>query len=256
MALFIAFQAAAQNSVDRAAEQSGAVHSVALTGHATMDAYPVPPSQLTLEQTGDSLLVSGHYQAAILSYERIVQPSAIVWNRMGLVYQMLYDLKNAVRCYKESLKLQPENFKVLNNLAITQEIQHDLPAAEHNFREALRLEPGSAKVLSNLGTNLLMQQKYAKSAEAYKQALAVDPSIFDNPPDLEVLDPSSIKAVGKGNYLKAQSCARAGLTDCAIAYLQRAFDEGSASVKKVEADKDFANLRDTPALARLLAQER
>ena len=59
-----------------------------------------------------------------------------------------------------------------------------------------------------------------------------------------------------GDVRIARSCARAGLTDCAFAYLERAFHEGSATVNRVTADQDFANLRGTPALARLFADEK
>lgn len=50
-------------------------------------------------------------------------------------------------------------------------------------------------------------------------------------------------------------CARAGLSDCAISFLLKAFDEGSATVKKVSEESDFAGLRGTPVLTRLLARQ-
>ncbi len=214
---------------------------------------PLKTPQLSLEQMGDRLEASGRFQAADHAYSQIVRPSASVLNKMGVAYQMLGDLKDAMRCYKSSLKLLP-NPDVFNNLGSAEELLGDFSAAERDYRKALRLEPNDARVLKNLGTNLLMQGRDDKSAEAYKQALVIDPHIFDHYSGPQVVEPEG-KLLGVASYMKAESCARAGLTDCALTYLQRAFNEGSATVKKVNADADFAELLGTPALARILARE-
>ena len=211
--------------------------------------------QVSLEQVGDGLRVGGHYEAARKTYEQIAQPSASVLNKMGISYQMMNDLKNAMRCYKLSLKLQPTNPEVLNNLGTAEEVLGNLSAAERDFRMALKVEPNDVRALKNLGTNLLMQGKNAKGAEAYKSALAIDPHILDDHYGPEVNEDAERHAVGASNYGRATSCAQAGLTDCALTNLERAFNEGSATVKKVEADANFANLLRTPGMVRLLAQE-
>ena len=211
--------------------------------------------QLSPEEKGDQLSASGHYLAAVRAYSLIEHPSAALWNKMGMGYQMVYDLKDAIRCYKESIKLQPNNAYVLNNLGTLQDLQKDFPAAERDYRKALKLSPNDANALRNLGTNLLMQREYDKSAEAYEQALAINPHILDprTAPHV-VVEGGAQRRQGVGNYIKAQSCARGEADpDCALTYLERALNEGSASAKSVADDADFASLRDTPELARLLA---
>jgi tetratricopeptide (TPR) repeat protein len=221
---------------------------------ATARTLPARELEFSLEQTGDGLEASGRYQAARSAYAQIANPSATVWNKMGVSYQMLYNLKDAMRCYKESLKLRPAYPDVLNNLGTVEELLGDYSAAERDYRKALKNRPNNAQVLKNLGTNLLMQGEHDKSAAAYKQALAMNPHILD-PYSGPRVEEAEGKLVGVASYMKAQSCARAGLIDCALSYLQRAFNEGSATVKRVRTDADFASLRGTPALARLLAQE-
>ena len=231
MDLFVALPAAPQGRVGWTAGNSAAQNSANRTDAAdnrTMVTPPAPSPQLNSEEMGDLLVAGKLYQAAIEYYAQITQPSASVWNRISISYQMLYDLKGSVRCYKESLKLNPANPDVLNNLGVVQDLRQDFPAAEHSYRKALKLDPQFALALKNLGTNLLMQHKYDKSAEAYKQPLALYPYIFGNQLGPEVHESGSVQALGMVDYLKAQTCARAGLTDCAIAYLQRAFDEGTA----------------------------
>jgi tetratricopeptide (TPR) repeat protein len=255
LTVFVSVSLKAQNgnlAFDSAAgSYSASSASADFTGAETP---PIQKLKFSLEQMGDSLEASGRYQAAVSAYAQIAHPTAGVWNKRGVSYQMLFDLKDALRCYKASLKLLPTNPDVLNNLGTVEELLGDFSAAERHFRKSLKLEPNSAQILKNLGTNLLMQGEDDKSAAAYKQALALNPHIFDSYPGPRVEEPEG-RLAGVASYMKAQSCARAGLTDCALLYLQRAFNEGSATVKRVSTDADFASLRGTPALARLLSQE-
>ena len=73
------------------------------SGGSTHKALPPAP-----EQMGDLLEREGHYQAAIEAYAQVLTPSAVVWNKLGICYQLLYDLKDAERCYKESLSQFPQ----------------------------------------------------------------------------------------------------------------------------------------------------
>ena len=40
------------------------------------------------------------YQAAIEAYKQAPQNSAAVWNKMGIAYQMMFNLPDATRCYE------------------------------------------------------------------------------------------------------------------------------------------------------------
>src|ERR1700753_538888 len=77
----------------------------------------VPP-QPAPEALGDSLMIHRRYQAAIEAYKQAQAPeaSAVVWNKMGIAYQMMFNLQDATRCYEQSLKLDSRNANVLNNL--------------------------------------------------------------------------------------------------------------------------------------------
>jgi tetratricopeptide (TPR) repeat protein len=213
------------------------------------------PPGATAEQEGDSLILHQRYQAALEAYSKVEHPSATLWNKMGIAYQMLLDEKNATRCYKESLKIDPNHSGAINNLATLEDARKNYAAAERLYRQALKINPSSARTLKNLGTNLAMQRRYSASSEAYSEALALDPHILDkfSGPTAEARVP--IKVRGEASYLSARSCARAGLNDCAIAQLRKAFDEGSATTKQVADDKDFEALRGTPEYERLLAEQ-
>lgn len=218
--------------------------------------YPAttPSSAPTPEQLGDSLSVHQRYQEAIRAYMK-ASPTAAVWNKMGIAYQMMFNLKDAVRCYKESLKLNPRNANVLNNLGTVYDSMKQYGQAEKLYRKAIKVEPQSAIVLKNEGTNLLAQHKYSRGWDAYKQAVAIDPQIFQDRGSPQVQNPSSVQERGAMNYYMAMGCVRTGHTDCALQYLRMALDEGFTSPKKIASDIAFESLRDNPEFQQLLASQ-
>jgi tetratricopeptide (TPR) repeat protein len=209
----------------------------------------------TEEQKADLLMVEQQYQAAVEAYARVPQPSASVWNKMGIARQMLFDPKGAARCYKESLKLDPGNSNALNNLATLDDARADFAAAERLYRKALAVNPNSARTLKNLGTNLILQRRFRESSDAYARALALDPQIFNPHLGVTTETPVSIKVRGTQSYLRARSCARAGLNGCAIDQLRNALNEGAATARQVASDDDFGSLRQNPEFERLLAEQ-
>lgn len=209
----------------------------------------------TPEQLGDSLVAHQRYQAAIAAYSKSPQTTADLWNKMGIAYQMMFNSKDATRCYKESLKLDPSNGQVLNNLGTVYASLKQYGQADRMYRKAIKLDPKSAVFFKNYGTNLLAEHKYNRGWEAYQQALAIDPQVFADHNGPTVENPSNVQERGAMNYYMAAGCARAGYSDCALQYLRMALDEGFTTRKKVEADSQFASLRDDPGFQKLLAEQ-
>jgi Tfp pilus assembly protein PilF len=209
----------------------------------------------TPEQVGDTLMAKRRYQEAIESYKH-ADPTATVWNKLGIAYQMMFNLEDATRCYKTSLKLDPKNALVMNNLGTVYDSQKDYKRAEKMYRRALKIEPHSALVLKNLGTELLARHKYEKGWEEYKAALTLDPTIFTNTTRPQVENPASVRDRGAMNYYMAKGCVRAGFKEQAIEYLRQALNEGFTNPKAIIADREFATLRGNPAFERLLADQK
>ena len=215
---------------------------------------PSPATPPSHEELGDTLAVHRRYQAAIGEYSK-APPSAAVWNKMGIAYQMMFNSKDATRCYRESLKLNSRNSQVLNNLATIYDSLKEYGTAEHLYRKALKADPHSPLILKNLGTNLLAQHKYNRGWAEYQKALAIDPQVFADRSSPQVQNPSSIAERGAMNYYLALGCARAGQTECALQYLRMALDEGFTSPKKVATDEEFASLRENPGFKEMLAAQ-
>jgi tetratricopeptide (TPR) repeat protein len=216
----------------------------------------IPVPQPTPEAVGDSLMAHRRYQAAIEAYKQDSQTSAVEWNKMGIAYQMMFNLQDATRCYKESLKLNPKDANVLNNLGTVYDSLKQYKAAVKMYHKALKVDPKSALVLKNLGTDLLAQHQYKKGWEVYKAALAVDPQIFDHGSGPRVENPASVQDRGAMNYYMAKGCVRAGKNDRAIEYLRMALNEGFTNPKKLAADQEFAGLHGVPAFEQLMAEQK
>jgi len=196
------------------------------------------------------------YQAAIEAYKRAPKHSADLWNKMGIAYQMMFNLTEAKRCYQASLHMNKKNSRVINNLATILDSQKEYGNAERLYRKALKQDPWSALINKNLGTNLMAQHKYEPGWEMYEAALRLDPSVFTNTSGPKVENPTSLQDRGAMNYYMARGCMRIGLNDCAIDYLRIALNEGYTNPKKLAADADFAGLKGLPAFEQLIAAQR
>ncbi len=215
----------------------------------------LPKVEATPEQVGDALMAHQRYQAAIEAYKKAPSDDAVVWNKMGIAYQLMFNLTDAMHCYRTSDKLSPKNSNVLNNLGTVFDAMKEFHNAERMYRKALKADPDSALIRKNLGTNLLSQHKYQKGWEEYKAALKIDPQIFDSSSRPRVENPASISDRGAMNYYMAKGCVRAGMPDRAIQYLRLALNEGFTSPKKIIADNEFAILHGRPEFEEMLSAQ-
>ena len=215
----------------------------------------IPTPEPTPEQVGDAQAIHQHYQAAIAAYSKATDPTPALWNKMGIAYQMMFNVKDAIRCYNASLKLDPKNAQVLNNVATVYDSQKQYGAGERYYRKALKIDPHAALILRNLGSNLLAQHKYKKGMEAYQTAQAIDPQIFEDHGGASVQNPSSVEHRGAVHYYMARTCASAGKPECAIQNLRRALNEGFTNPKKIAGDGSFFGLRDMPEFQQMIAAQ-
>jgi tetratricopeptide (TPR) repeat protein len=216
---------------------------------------PVEPPPPPAEDLGDALMLHQRYQAAIEAYGRAT-PSSDVWNKMGIAYQMMYGSAAAARCYKESLKLNPNNAHALNNYGSLYFSLKQYAGAEHMYRKALALEPKSAGVHLNLGTNLIAEHRFEEGWEHYRTALEIDPQAFENRTSPRIGNPSLRQNRGAVHYYLARGFAQAGMMNTALDHLRAALDQGFTNARKIEADQSFAALRDNPGYQDLLSETR
>lgn len=227
----------------------------ALPSAPTKGATIVPKVQPTPEQLGDALMAHQRYQAAIEAYKKEQSKGPALWNKMGIAYQLMFNLNDAMHCYETSHKLDPKNPNVLNNLGTVYDAMKQLRKAEKMYRKALKIDPESALIRKNLGTNLLARHKYEKGWQEYQAAIKLDPTIFQSNSRPRVENPASVSERGAMNYYMAKGCVKAGMPQQAIQYLRLALNEGFTSPKKIIADNEFAALQGIPAFEEMLSSQ-
>ncbi len=113
---------------------------------------------------GGSLAALGRSEEARSYYETTLQ--ARDWKScLALGVALYWDgkLEEAIRQYREGLKLKADSAALHNNLGVALEAQGRLGAAMDSYREAVRVDPGYADAQVNLGTAYLA---YGMSREA------------------------------------------------------------------------------------------
>ena len=175
--------------------------------HTTFAATPnaSPNAALSPEIQGDLLMVHRSYAAAIEAYERESQPSAKLWNKIGVAYHHMFALEQARKYYQMALAMNPNFPEALNNLAAVYHGQHDYKQAERTYKLALKYSPGAAITYCNLGTAYFADEKYKQGMEAYRKALALNPNIFDAWPDADCPGDDHAPAAGCRQLLPGQN---------------------------------------------------
>jgi tetratricopeptide (TPR) repeat protein len=228
---------------------SGPVNSVPISALST-------PANFSPAEVADTLMYHKRYQEAVSKYASVEPKTAEIWNKMGIAYQLMLNPNDAVRCYKESIKLNPKDPSVFNNLGTVYESQLDHRSAGKMYRKAIEIDPNFALGYKNLATSLMAQHKYKQGRAADARALALDPTILDPGNYLTVDNTASARDRGAMNYFMAVDCAHAGQTACALEHLRLALNQGYTSANKVASDSNFAALASDPGFQALLAEQR
>ena len=115
-------------------------------------ATPEPKVELTPEARGDVFMARKMYREAIDAYRLGPQDSALTWNKIGIAYHQLLDLRNAEKNYQKAIKLDKNYSEAVNNLGTVYYAHKKYRAAINRYNAALKLKPDSASYYSNLGT--------------------------------------------------------------------------------------------------------
>jgi tetratricopeptide (TPR) repeat protein len=218
---------------------------------ATSTSHPT----LTPEAMGDVLLARRRYVEAVESYRQSPNLTAVLWNKMGIAQQHLFNEREARRDYEKALQLNPKDSQATNNLGTVLYSQKDYRGAVRLYKRALKLDPKSATIYCNLGTAYFAQEKYKKGAETYHKALELDPTAFEHDSSVAIEEGTPSHQRAELSYFLAKTFAEAGKNEQAMKYLRRAFAQGFNDRKKIFSDKEFASLRETPEFRQLLTDE-
>ena len=206
------------------------------------------------ELQGDTLSRQHRYLAAIAAYKRDPQPSAVVWNKMGVAYHHMFALDQARFDYEMALRLDPRYPEAWNNLGAVYHGRKQFKQAEHAYKRAIKFGPHSAVSYGNLGTTYFAERKYKDGIRAYQKALAVDPKVFDPAYTAAIEEQSSAEQRIATNYCLAKVYATSGRPTEAMESLRKAILAGFRDKKRIMQDSEFASLRGTTEFQQLIEQ--
>ena len=101
--------------------------------------------------------------------------SEIYW-RLGNVYQLEGNTEEAIRQYKNAVRISPDFLLAQKDICLTLLKQNKLDEAIACFNEVLRQKKDTAEVHCNLATALIMQKKYEDAIKHLAKTLELDPN--------------------------------------------------------------------------------
>jgi len=93
---------------------------------------------------------------------------------LAAIYVLQGDQNKAEECYKEYLKLRPQDNKAYGQLGWMNEVTGDFPEAEYYFSKFLETNPQNDWAYTELGLVYVKQGKYLQAEAAFKEAIDIN----------------------------------------------------------------------------------
>jgi tetratricopeptide (TPR) repeat protein len=212
--------------------------------------------ELSPEMRGDIFMARKMYREAVDIYKRAPQDSAVIWNKTGIAYHQMTDLRTARKCYEKSIKLNRQYSEAINNLGTVYYAEKSYRRAISQYKRALAFAPKSASIYSNLGTAHFARKNYNEAVIAYQQALDLDPEVFEHRSTHGVLlQERTVTERARFHYYLAKMYAKAGQNERALLYMQKSLEEGFKEKQKYMEEPEFQALRETEEFKELMAKD-
>ncbi len=113
-------------------------------------------------------------EAALVQEEQLTAQTCF---ERGFVFQVAKNLDEAIRCYSEALRLDPNLYIAQNNLGVLFSYQKRYVEAEIALRKAIDLNPSDATTYHNLGVLLKDLNRTIEAEVAFRKAIELNPSV-------------------------------------------------------------------------------
>ena len=111
-----------------------------------------------------------------LEYNISKAPKAFsLYNGLGLFRFKQDRIDEAVRCYEQALKLNPNDAEGHNNLGVALATQGKPQRAIFHYKKAIQSRANNPQIYNNMANALAQQGKYNEAAEYYRKALDIRP---------------------------------------------------------------------------------
>jgi len=94
---------------------------------------------------------------------------------LGVLASLIKDFEEALKCFKQALKLRPQSHSLWNKLGATSANSGRAQEALHAYNQALHLKPNYVRAWANAGIAHTQQGRHKEAAEYYLRALILNP---------------------------------------------------------------------------------
>ncbi len=94
---------------------------------------------------------------------------------LGVYYQKLGNIANAIKEYEAVLMLDPNNAEAHNNLGVIYREQNELDKAAEHYQFVVSLNPGMEEAHNNLGVIYYIKGNFREAGAEYRKALELNP---------------------------------------------------------------------------------
>jgi tetratricopeptide (TPR) repeat protein len=134
-----------------------------------------------LEEEGDLLRAQKRFLDSLDFYKAAMakQPSALLWNKKGIVYLLMQRNAEATKCFDRAIKVDKCAAEGYNNRGYMEYSKENNGKAIRYYQKALSLRPTDAVFHYNMGSAYFAMHDYKHAALEYHAAYKLDPDIFD-----------------------------------------------------------------------------
>ena len=214
---------------------------------------------VTPELRGDIFMAKKQYREAIEAFHQGSPNDPVLCNKSGIAYHQLLQLDNALKSYRQAVRLRKDYVEAINNIGTVYYARKSFRRSISYYKRAIQIapsQPKSASIYSNLGTAYFARKQYKDATDAFQTALSLDPDVFEHRSSFGVLlEERNVEERAKYHYYVAKMYAKNGRTELALQYLRKALEEGFKDKKQIEKDPEFASMRDLREFKDLMALE-
>ena len=228
----------------------------------SVDSAGTTNRNLPAEARADIYMARKMYSDAIDYYRRSLDQGnstkAVVWNKLGIAYQMSLDYRNAQQSYRRAIRLQPGFAEAWNNLGTIYFLQGEgcrshfgficarkFKASIKQYQKALAITPNSASYHMNMGASYSRLKKYEEAFAEYHAALALDPDVLSKHSAMGTVIEAGLSDV-EYYFNLAKVFASLERPEDSVRYLKRAMEDGFHDFKRLDKDPDFLKISNSP----------
>src|ERR1035441_3009345 len=138
---------------------------------------------VTPELRGDIFMAKKQYRQAIEPFHAGSPNDPVLCNKSGIAYHQLLQLDNALKSYRQAVRLRKDYVEAINNIGTVYYARKSFRRSISYYKRAIQIapsQPKSASIYSNLGTAYFARKQYKDATDAFQTAMSLDPDVFEH----------------------------------------------------------------------------